>query len=290
MNYRTFLAAVILSSIISAVSVASEQFLIDQILCTISLGNRTEIITQSDLDRPNLDGSPRTLEQLKFERAIVLNCHAMNMMPDDQAVQQGRAQTEKDNNLSHAEFDQLFMDIGYTPAEGMEELRRMMAMNTMIDFKVRSQLAVPRSEIEAFYAQNPEMVDASYELMQVTIPFSTKKNKDEQRAMVNDFIAAGGTTKKLAWSEPFQVNHTDVATDKQFIYSMQPGEIRSVETPSGFLLFRLVKKNEAHAVPLEDRYDAIADQLRRPRYQQLMDEYKNDLFAMVNVVELQSPR
>lgn len=275
--------------LLSSRACAEDVFLIDRILCTVSLGQDVEVITQSDLDRLSLDGASRTLEQLKFERAMYLEAKKMGMVPDDQALQQGRAQLEKENGLSRAQFDQLFLEIGYTAKEGMEELRHMQAINAILDFKVRSQLMVPRSEIEKFYQENPEMVSASYELEQALIPFSSTKSKQEQQALVDAYIAGTYRSKKVKWSPSFSIEHDDVAQGMRFVYALPEGGIGSVETEDGFLLLKVVAKHPGRERSLEERYEAIADQLRRPRYQQLMDEYKKELFAVVNVVELQSP-
>ncbi len=47
-------------------------------------------------------------------------------------------------------------------------------INQLLDFKIRSRLIVPEREVVAYYNENPEVQDASYQIQIGMVPFVQK--------------------------------------------------------------------------------------------------------------------
>lgn len=258
--------------------------LIDKIIAVVYAKDAVEIVTQSDVDRPGLAGNIRTLEDILFDIQVYLDAQKFNMLPDDQALDAFIASIQKDNNLTLEQVEQLFTQAGYSVEEGREQLKRMQTISSFLDFKINSNLVVPRKDIVTYFENNPETTEASYLLERAFIPFSRTKSKDQQRDMINEFMRTGKRGSSIEWSEPFWVDHLQIAEDKQFIYTLGIGQIMFVEDAEGFVLFRLKDKKESRLLSLEERYNEIAHALRRPRYLQMVQEYKKELFDNATIV------
>lgn len=108
--------------------------------------------------------------------------------------------------------------------------------------------------------------------------------KKRQQAQLIAY-ADGKIEPDVEWGEPFTLNHSEIAEDKQFIYAMVPGKISlPQEVEGGFELFKLVEKTEETVKSLDDSYREIADILRRPKYDELMQKYKEMLFQKAGIV------
>jgi parvulin-like peptidyl-prolyl isomerase len=88
----------------------------------------------------------------------------------------------------------------------------------------------------------------------------------------------------MLWEQPFWVIKSELAQEKSFISTLAIGNVATPqETESGFEIFRLKDKHPERLKTIEERYTDIANILRRPRYMQLVDEYKAKLFATSSV-------
>jgi len=65
---------------------------------------------------------------------------------------------------------------------------------------------------------------------------------------------------------------------------MEPGDISlPIEISDGFELFRLKEKTEERVLTLDERYREIADILRQPKYEELLQAYKDSLFDAASI-------
>src|SRR6266404_2947356 len=138
--------------------------LLDQIEVVVYGQEDVEIITKSDIDRPSLGGGFRTKEELVFEREVLLDAKKHHIPQDDEAVDAYLAQIQREHNLSQEELENIFTNSGYTLEEGREQLQMLQTVNTMLDVKIRSNLIIPRKEVEEYYKNHPTMIEATYTL------------------------------------------------------------------------------------------------------------------------------
>jgi len=277
---------VIMSVSIKAVTQDSNLFLIDQIEVAIFVPEGTQIITKSDLDRPSLEGKPRTLEQLTTDRLMSLDAKKYNMWPDQDAIDKHLEVIKRDNNLSDKDLRNIFTQSGYSYEDAMEEFAIMFANSSISELKIRSRLIVPEKDVVAYYEANPEFEDSSYQLERAVVPFTTK-SEERQLAEIERNIKAG-TVQKYDWSVPFWLAQDTIAEDKEFIKNMKVGEIsKPHQITNGFELYRLVDKKERRKRTLEERYREITNILRQPKYVALFNDYKKSLFDNAAIVRFQ---
>ena len=289
MKIRIIFFLLAVSSIINADSEAvvdtSKFELLDQIEVVIFGQENVEIITKSDIDRPSLGGGFRSKDEIVFEKEVLLDAKKHKIPQDEEAVDAYLAQVQREHNLSEKDLEQIFTGSGYTIEEGRQQLQTMQMVNTMIDVKIRSNLIIPRKDVELYYEEHPTVVEAVYTLERAFVPQSKRMSQQEQYDLLVKFSKTGKGVAGVVWGEPFTLNHSDIAESKQFIYSMNVGDISLPERMQrGFELFRLAEKVEQRIKTLEESYHEIVDILRRPKYDELMENYRTFLFKNSSVV------
>jgi len=289
MKMRILLLSLLLSTSIFADNEnndidTSNLILIDQIEVVV-YGQGVEIITKSDIDRPALGGGFRTKDEIIFEKEVLLDAKKHHLPQDEEAIDAYLAQIQREHNLSQDQLEEIFTSSGYTIQEGREQLQMMQTVNTMLDIKIRSNLIVPRKDVEKYYQDNPAIVEATYTLERAFVPQSNKISSDKQYKLLVEHAQGTKRVVGITWSDPFTLNHSDIAESKDFIYTMQPGEISLPHLVNGgFELFRLVEKTPETVKSLEDCYRDIVDVLRRPKYEELMEKYREHLSKNCSVV------
>jgi hypothetical protein len=273
---------------VSAEALAKEDLsnlvLIDQIEVVV-YGQDVEIITKSDIDRPALGGGFRGKEEIVFEREVLLDAKKHHLPQDEETIDAYLAQIQREHNLSQEELENIFTSSGYTIEEGREQLQTMQTINTMLDIKIRSNLIVPRRAVEQYYQNNPTVIEATYTLQRAFVPQSEKVSSEKQYKALVQYAKSGKNSSSITWSDPFTLEHSEIAESKQFIYTMQLGEISlPYEINGGFELFRLVEKTAEQIKSLEDSYREIVEILRRPKYEELMEKYREHLSQISSVV------
>ncbi len=289
MKMRIVMLFLIMSSHIFADVVSdvdtSNFILVDQIEAVVYGQEDVEIITKSDIDRPSLGGGFRTKEEIVFEREVLLDAKKHHIPQDEEAIDAYLVQMQREHNLSEKELEDIFTASGYTIQEGREQLQMLQTVNTMLDIKIRSNLIVPRRAVEEYYKDHATIIEATYTLQRAFVPQSKKLSSNAQRNVLVKYAQTGKGVAGIVWGEPFVINHSDVAESKHFIYSMDLGQISSPEEVNGgFEMFKLVEKTPETVKSLEDSYREIVDILRRPKYEELMEKYREALLKSASVV------
>jgi hypothetical protein len=290
MNMRIIICLLMISSLMYAENsenIDPSFVLLDQIEVIIYGQEDVEIITKSDIDRPSLSGGPHTKEDIIFEKEVFLDAKKHHLPQDDEAIDAYLAQMQREHGLSEKDLEDIFLASGYTIEEGRQQLQVLQTINTMLDVKIRSNLIVPRKDVEEYYNNHPVMIEATYTLQRAFIAQSKKVSSDVQHEILVKYAKTGKGVSGVEWGEPFTINHSDIAESKQFIYAMNKGDISSPQKISGgFELFKLVDKVPEHAQSLEESYREIVDILRRPKYEELMESYRQTLAKNAAVVYL----
>lgn len=247
--------------------VPSNAFTINRILVSIYTEEGSAIITQLDIEKPTLQGEKRTLDEMIFEKLVFLDAKAHKVVPDEEAVDRHLQTVQRENNLTLDQLKMIFKAAGYTYEEGREQFAVMSTVNSMIDYKIRSRLIVPEKDVVAYYDAHPEMQEPRYYVEIGFVP-GDEKNMDE-----------------VLWGDPFWINKSEIAEDKEFIMQLKKGETSEFqEAAGGFEVYRLKEFEDERPKPLQARYKEISDALRRPRFEQLMQEYKKELFDNASIV------
>ncbi len=290
-NWLVFIFTVTTVALCEELSKTGEEqsnlVLLDQIEVVVFGQEDVEIVTKSDIDRPALGGGYRTEDEIIFERSVLLDAKKHKIPNDEEAVDAGIEQMKREHDLSDDDLEMIFKESGYTLQEGRQQFQVMQMINTMLDVKVRSNLIVPRRDVEAYYNANPEVVEATYTIERLFIPFDQKKSKTRQRREIEKYVETGVGALEIQPGFVFTINHSDVAQQKQFIFTMEQNQLSAPqEIAGGFELLRLIEKTPEHFKTLDERYREIVDVLRRPKYEELMQKYRDQLMQQVSVVRL----
>src|SRR5579872_472308 len=272
------------------VQVPKDAFVIDSIGAVVFGQAGTEIITLSDVHRPSLTGAPQSQEDIIFERLVYLDAQKFKIAPDEEAVDKYLLEIQKQNNLTLDELKQIFKQAGYTYQEGREQFKRLQTVKSLLDYKINSNLIVPRQEIEEYYRVHPLKQEAEYTLQYALVPYQS--DKEGQYEDIVEFINAqmagnkkGVENPGIVWNEPFVMKQSEIADDKDFIFSMKVGSISMPrETASGFELYLLKDKKNERTATLEERQAEIIRALTQPKYEKLMNDYKKQLFDSVSIL------
>ncbi len=277
--------APILEQLCAFTAYPKERYLVDTIRVVIFGQEETDIITESDLKRPSLEGALRSKDDIILERLIYLDAKKFQLLPDEEAINRHLQAVQREHNLSLDQLKQIFKNAGYTYEEGRQQFGVMATINSMLDLKIRSRLIVPDREITKYYDEHPERQEASYFIEKAFVPFSSQESKQTLKKKLTAFAKHEGPFGDITWSEPFWINDSDLAEDKKFIALLNVDQISMPqETDGGFEVLRLKQKQEEHLKPLEERRQEISTILRQPRYEQLFNEYKKELFDNASIV------
>jgi parvulin-like peptidyl-prolyl isomerase len=179
----------------------------------------------------------------------------------------------------------MFKDAGYTYEEGREQLSVVNTVNSMLDYKVRSQLIIPEKQAREYYADHPVYQEDRYKLKRIHIPFDQEneaelKQKIMQKLKMGQKIVGAGASSTEFW-----VEGPDLAAEKNFIKEMEVGQISTPERlEDGFEMFELLEKKDRELVSFEEQYNEIANVLRKPMYEQLFEDYKKSLYDNAVIV------
>lgn len=286
MKMHILVLLLFVSSIVCADTVdTSNLVLLDQIEVVIYGQEDVEIITKSDMERPSLGGGFRTQDEIVFEREVLLDAKKHHLPQDDEAIDAYLIQVQREHNLSQEDLENIFISSGYTIEEGRQQLQMLQTVNTMLDIKIRSNLIVPRRDVEEYYKKNPVVIEATYTLERAFVPQSKSMSRDALYNVLVKYAETGKGVAGVAWGDSFTINHSDVAESKQFIYTMEPGKISlPQEIAGGFEIFRLVEKTPETVKSLDESYREIVDILRRPKYEELMENYRQLLLKNASIV------
>jgi len=258
---------------------------IDRILVIIFVEHDTVIITMSDLQRPNLDGSTRTLEDLIFEHLIYLDAKRYGMVATIEMGERYFKMLQRANNRTQKELMDIFEAAGYTYEDALVQLARLSIVNEMLDFKIRSRLIVPEREVLAYHNQHPLIEPTSYlvERLFVAHPTYPVKNMQMYKKVLRDQVAQHKITdiEKVE----FWVKENELAEDKRFIAQLPLHALSSAqEVEDGFEFFIVKEIKPEHVVPLEERRLDIIRDLTQPRYEKLFGQYRDGLRESATIV------
>ncbi len=260
-------------------------FLIDTMKAVVYGQQRTDIITLSDIARPSIDGNKQSLEDLILAKLICQDAARYKMEPDDEAVDKHLKAVQRENNLSLDELQSIFRSAGYTYEEGREQFRNMTAIGTMVDFRIRSRLIVPEKDIQTYYQDHPIVQEASYQIERALVVCPDGMDQAIFMQELQKLIDTGSCKLDIDWADPFWINKSELAQDKQFLTTMEVGAIAmGTHSAAGIELFKLINSKEERLKSLEERYNEIAEILKRPKYNELFEAYKKDLFTSAAVI------
>jgi hypothetical protein len=217
---------------------------------------------------------------------VYLDALKHKIIIDDDAVDKYLQMIQRQNNLTLPQLEESFIQAGFTPAEGRQQLRVMQTVNTMMGLKVRDNLVVSRKDVERYYNEYPEASAQEYVLEYAMV--SDNGNPDQEAHLIA-IAHENDPSAQLDWTKPFVISSADLVESKAYIKELKPGQIsRPVAIEGGYEFYRLVEKKESRLLTLDERYHSIVEILRKPKMRELQQEYKDGLAREYTVVRMRS--
>lgn len=262
---------------------------VDGIKAVVRGSAGTDLILESELRRSKLDGSPNTLDSAITNALIKQEADRLHITQTPEENQKQYEMIAQNNKKTVKELDEMVIQAGFTPQEARKEFGQINAVNSLLGWKMGG-MAVPESEVIAFYEENPEYESAAYQIQMVVVPFSSSQTREQQLVQLQAVANAGDPNGVLNWPDGFWVNEEDLAADKKFIAQLEVGQISlPKEVFNGFQLFRLAAKREKRLKTLDERYGHIVSFLRQPRYTQLMNTFQKELMDNASIIIFDLP-
>ena len=253
---------------------------VDEVLATVYTDNGKELVLMSDL-RPALDGTPRDLREAVLDTLKIAEAKRFGIQVSEDDIDQFLAKIERDNNLTHEQVEQIFAELGYTFDEGRQVLRNQQIVERITEQRVKQdrRLLVQRDDIIAYDEQHPAYESAEYTLEIAFIPSQQYSHDD-----VDQYIASGKIDTIAEWQEQFTISEDDLNPEMAHIDHEKPGTIVDVEkSNAGTEVTRLAGKQERQRIPVDKRYDEIAQKIRTTGYNEVMKEYNDRLLRDAKV-------
>jgi hypothetical protein len=252
--------------------VCSPEEIVDAIIAIVYGAQGVELITKSDLNRPTLMGQTRTLDDLVFDKALLLDAKKRGLHVDDAMVEQYMAALQQAHNLTRDDVRALFKEAGYTYEEGLEQLRTIQIINSLLQVKINEQILTSQKDVEEYYQAHPEYEERRYHLQLYTA------SKDEAALYTEQH-------KAVPFSGIFSLKASEIAFDRRAISEMNVGEVIQFTDENGNIDFiKLVARDESYLIPLEKRRREILAMLQETEYNRLLSEYRQGVLQNITVV------
>jgi hypothetical protein len=261
-------------------SPSKKRVLCDEVVAYIDGPERRYAICMSELNTPDLNGQPPSIEDLILTERKYQERERYKIPMD---VNHYMNSIKKQFGLTDRDFNAIFERAGLTREMGLEQLTKIGSASMMNDFKVFSRIFVAQHEVEDYYKAHPVMQDPTYTIVTTLVPYTTQP-RAQQKKQLQQAINKGAFVGK--WSEPFTVTEQELAADKRFITTMQKNAVVVTEQENGFVCFKMVERTERTLVPLEKRFREINDILRLQKAEVLLKQFDKELLADTAVVYL----
>ncbi|MFT6765414.1 MAG: hypothetical protein ACJAZS_000291 [Alteromonas naphthalenivorans] len=253
----------------------------NEISSVIYTGHDPIILTKNEFERPSINGQEQTREEVIKARKMEYEAvYVYNMPIPDEAINSYIKSLKDAHGMDDKEIKIKFDKAGYAYEEGVDELRRMLVIDSLFGFKIKSRLVVPEDDVRAYYEKNKEELPAA---------FNIKKGFLAKGILTPDEIVVLKQTGKhsdlVDWMSPYWLAENDMAESLQHMKVLDEGAIvAAVSTGNGHEVIQLIKKRPKRICSFEESYRKIADMLHRPLFEKLVKEYELDLDKKYEVV------
>jgi hypothetical protein len=267
---------------------AKDRILVNEVAAVVHGPERSAVFSTLSYKRHGIDGRQRSLTDLIVDELIYQDALRIKMPVDDAVVKAHLRKVLQSFGLKPGDEESIFAQEGYSYDEGFEEFRTMYAVNAMIEHQVVQNIFVSDEEVVAYYNAHPIVKEPAVLLQTAAIPFKTASEEDKAKAMerAQRFIKTGVDTQ-LAWSSGHWVKKSELAPQLHVFLTKEVGFVLPVESSQELFLYRLLNKKEERVVPLAKRYKKITEILRRPKYEEMVADYKKRLINNATVIYLQ---
>lgn len=241
------------------------------------------LLTRKELNRLSINGQKQTKQEIVRARKIEYEgVHVFKMPIPEEAITSYMRSLKEAHGMTDDQFKQKFEEAGYSYEEGIDELRRMLIVDQLFNFKIKSRLVVPEDDVRAYYNANPQEIPAAYNIRQGFLSNGILTDNE-----LKELKVTGNHINLVDWMSPYWLAENDMADSLKHMKKLADGSIASISsTGNGHEVIQLVKKRAKRTRTFEESYKEIADILQRPLFEKLVKEYEQELDKKYEVVYL----
>ena len=161
-------------------------------------------------------------------------------------------------------------------------------MRALTEHHIMQNLFISEEEVTAYYNAHPIKKEPAFLVQTASVSLAGKDEQEQKqlRAQINGFVRDGAGLS-VDWSPGYWVKKSELTAQLQSFEKKDIGAIISMESGKDVHLYRLLNKKPERLVPLEKRYKKIVEILRKPKYEELLSDYRKRLLDGATVVYLE---
>src|SRR3990167_2628450 len=239
---------------------------LDRLAVIVYTDSEPILLTQKDLERPDLSGRKLSHEEIITTALICYDALNYYKIPaPTEAVEKRLAHIKEENHLTDAQLSDLFKESGYTFEEGKAKLVEMYAVQGLLDNVIRVYVIISDEEVRTYYDTHPLAKHASYRVQKGFIP-SPDLGIDE----INAALSKDKDSLYVEWSPAYWIDEDEIS-DESPITKLTIGTHSTPEKiDKGWAVTKLIEKREGKILSLEERYRDISEILSMPKYEKLL--------------------
>lgn len=255
---------------------------IDAIALVIYTDKEPLVLTQSECERPSINGQKQSKEEIILQRIMEYEAvHVYTIPVSDAAVDNYITTLKEQYHIDEKQLEAMFKNAGYSYKEGVAELKRMLLIDALLNFKIKSRLIVTEQDIRNYYDKNVQKEPTSYHIKKGFLSFSAL-SEDERAALQK----TGAHSEAVEWIDPYWLEEDEIAEGRSFIKTLQPQQIVLEPVSGGYEVVMFIEKKAGKKRSFEASYKEIAEKLKQPLFEKMLDEYKKELLTKYSVVDL----
>jgi hypothetical protein len=259
-----FIALLFFVSIVADDSIIDDEWVsIDETAALVATTAQTGVITQVDVETPDLAGNKVDLEELVNQELFYQDGDKKGMGGEEQVERYLRS-IQEEHDMTRDEIEEMFAAFGLTYEQGVDKIGRLQVVNTNLDFEIRSNLMITPEEIQAYYDEHPEFTEAH-------IFVSIGRYEEEQDNVV--------------WGNPFWLNESELADDKKVLLTVELNQEINILNDEGVAVYyKVLSRQDEQLVSLDDRHQEIEFLLLQDKYRIKMEEFTDRLSQRASVL------
>ncbi len=236
---------------------------IDETSALVATTEKTGVITQVDVETPDLGGNRVDLEELAVQELLFQDGEKKGMGGEEQVERYLRA-IQEEHDMTRDDIEKMGLEFGL-PYDGLvEKIGRLQVINTNIDFEVRSHLMITPEEVQTYYDEHPETTEAH-----IFVAIGRHEEKQDQ----------------IIWGSPFWLEETQLADDKKVLLTVKLNKEIKIPNDDGVdVYYKVIERQDAQLVSIDERKQEIEYLLLQDKYRVKMEEFTERLSQRASVV------
>lgn len=264
--------------------VKSSRIRLEEPIAIVYGPKRDYVICSSELTLPTFDGKPPSLQEAIIEEAYLQKALVRGMPLDDMAKKHFAA-VKAQLRMTDEQIEETCTKWGMSIPEVYEKFKKMGARSSLVEYDIIARIFIPEHEVEKAYEQKPIFHESQYQLQISNVPYTAARPIDEQQQDIKNAVIKN--PQSVRWGQAFWIPESDLADDKNFITKMTVNDVEAFLCDEGYFeVIKLCQKQDGYQVPLQQCYKDILTDLRKPKMQEMLDKYTEDLLKSVAVVSL----